>query len=91
MQLPSEGCFQRDRDPSSVSNLDVCVCVCVFCAVQFEGAEKGRMSPTKDGKSRPPQRHSSGCLVNMKMSSVDQCGPLLGERIDPNMPLESQL
>ncbi|XP_062861224.1 SH2 domain-containing adapter protein F [Trichomycterus rosablanca] len=59
-------------------------------AVQFEGAEKGRMSPTKDGKSRPPQRHSSGCLVNMKMSSVDQCGPLMGERIDPTMPLESQ-
>ncbi|XP_060779317.1 SH2 domain-containing adapter protein F isoform X2 [Neoarius graeffei] len=59
-------------------------------AVQFEGVEKGRMSPTKDGKSRPPQRHSSGCLVNMKMSSVEQCMPMLGERIDPTMPLESQ-
>lgn len=59
-------------------------------AVQFEGVEKGRMSPTKDGKSRPPQRHSSGCLVNMKMSSVEQCMPTLGERIDPTMPLESQ-
>ncbi|XP_046720133.1 SH2 domain-containing adapter protein F isoform X3 [Silurus meridionalis] len=59
-------------------------------AVQFEGVEKGRMSPTKDGKSRPPQRHSSGCLVNVKMSSVEQCMPTLGERIDPNMPLESQ-
>ncbi|KAM9481072.1 SH2 domain-containing adapter protein F isoform 3-T3 [Clarias gariepinus] len=59
-------------------------------AVQFEGAEKGRMSPTKDGKSRPPQRHSSGCLVNVKMSSVEQCMPMLGERIDPTMPLESQ-
>ncbi|KAM9481071.1 SH2 domain-containing adapter protein F isoform 2-T2 [Clarias gariepinus] len=58
--------------------------------VQFEGAEKGRMSPTKDGKSRPPQRHSSGCLVNVKMSSVEQCMPMLGERIDPTMPLESQ-
>ncbi|XP_060779315.1 SH2 domain-containing adapter protein F isoform X1 [Neoarius graeffei] len=58
--------------------------------VQFEGVEKGRMSPTKDGKSRPPQRHSSGCLVNMKMSSVEQCMPMLGERIDPTMPLESQ-
>ncbi|KAI5624032.1 SH2 domain-containing adapter protein D isoform X1 [Silurus asotus] len=58
--------------------------------VQFEGVEKGRMSPTKDGKSRPPQRHSSGCLVNVKMSSVEQCMPTLGERIDPNMPLESQ-
>ncbi|GAA6074401.1 SH2 domain-containing adapter protein F isoform X1, partial [Tachysurus ichikawai] len=58
---------------------------------QFEGVEKGRMSPTKDGKSRPPQRHSSGCLVNMKMSSVEQCMPTLGERIDPTMPLESQL
>ncbi|KAK3570670.1 hypothetical protein QTP86_024756 [Hemibagrus guttatus] len=58
--------------------------------VQFEGVEKGRMSPTKDGKSRPPQRHSSGCLVNMKMSSVEQCMPTLGERIDPTIPLDSQ-
>ncbi|XP_017559532.1 SH2 domain-containing adapter protein F isoform X4 [Pygocentrus nattereri] len=58
-------------------------------AVQFEGVDKCRMSPTKEGKSRPPQRHSSGCLVNTKMSSVEHCGTL-GERIDPTMPLESQ-
>ncbi|KAI4885624.1 hypothetical protein NFI96_011805, partial [Prochilodus magdalenae] len=57
--------------------------------VQFEGVDKCRMSPTKEGKSRPPQRHSSGCLVNTKMSSVEHCGTL-GERIDPSMPLESQ-
>ncbi|XP_072551986.1 SH2 domain-containing adapter protein F isoform X3 [Salminus brasiliensis] len=58
-------------------------------AVQFEGVDKCRMSPTKEGKSRPPQRHSSGCLVSTKMSSVEHCGTL-GERIDPSMPLESQ-
>ncbi|XP_036440620.1 SH2 domain-containing adapter protein F isoform X2 [Colossoma macropomum] len=58
-------------------------------AVQFEGVDKCRMSPTKEGKSRPSQRHSSGCLVNTKMSSVEHCGTL-GERIDPTMPLESQ-
>ncbi|XP_036440621.1 SH2 domain-containing adapter protein F isoform X3 [Colossoma macropomum] len=57
--------------------------------VQFEGVDKCRMSPTKEGKSRPSQRHSSGCLVNTKMSSVEHCGTL-GERIDPTMPLESQ-
>ncbi|KAM9764749.1 SH2 domain-containing adapter protein F isoform 4-T4 [Menidia menidia] len=59
-------------------------------AVQFDGVEKSRMSPTKDGKSRPLQRHSSGCLVNTKMTSVDHCSSSLGERIDPTMPLESQ-
>ncbi|XP_048024447.1 SH2 domain-containing adapter protein F isoform X1 [Megalobrama amblycephala] len=58
--------------------------------VQFDGVEKSRMSPTKDLKSRPLQRHSSGCLVNTKMSSLDPSGPSVGERIDPSMPLESQ-
>ncbi|XP_034738617.1 SH2 domain-containing adapter protein F isoform X5 [Etheostoma cragini] len=59
-------------------------------AVQFDGVEKSRMSPTKEGKTRPLQRHSSGCLVNTKMTSVDHCSSSLGERIDPTMPLESQ-
>ncbi|XP_030622415.1 SH2 domain-containing adapter protein F [Chanos chanos] len=59
-------------------------------AVQFDGIEKSRMSPTKEGKVRPLQRHSSGCLVNTKMSSLDHCSPTVGERIDPSMPLESQ-
>ncbi|XP_023675601.1 SH2 domain-containing adapter protein F isoform X3 [Paramormyrops kingsleyae] len=59
-------------------------------AVQFEGLEKSRMSPTMEGKVRPPQRHSSGCLVNTKLGSLDHCSPPLGERIDPSMPLESQ-
>ncbi|XP_028257022.1 SH2 domain-containing adapter protein F isoform X2 [Parambassis ranga] len=58
--------------------------------VQFDGVEKSRMSPTKEGKARPLQRHSSGCLVNTKMTSVDHCSSSLGERIDPTMPLESQ-
>uniref|UniRef100_UPI0037E86A19 SH2 domain-containing adapter protein F-like isoform X2 n=1 Tax=Semicossyphus pulcher TaxID=241346 RepID=UPI0037E86A19 len=59
-------------------------------AVQFDGVDKSRMSPTKEGKTRPLQRHSSGCLVNTKMSSLDHCSSSLGERIDPTMPLESQ-
>lgn len=58
--------------------------------VQFDGVEKARMSPTKDGKTRPLQRHSSGCLVNTKMTSLDHSSSSLGERIDPTMPLESQ-
>uniref|UniRef100_A0A1A8FEJ6 Src homology 2 domain containing F n=1 Tax=Nothobranchius korthausae TaxID=1143690 RepID=A0A1A8FEJ6_9TELE len=57
-------------------------------AVQFD--EKSRMSPTKDGKSRPPQRHSSGCLVNTKVTSLDHSSSSLGKRVDPTMPLESQ-
>ncbi|KPP62825.1 hypothetical protein Z043_118968 [Scleropages formosus] len=59
-------------------------------AFQFEGLEKSRMSPTKEGKVRPPQRHSSGCLVNTKLGSLDHCNVAVGERIDPSMPLESQ-
>uniref|UniRef100_H2MCT4 Src homology 2 domain containing F n=1 Tax=Oryzias latipes TaxID=8090 RepID=H2MCT4_ORYLA len=59
-------------------------------AVQFDGVDKPRMSPTKDGKGRPLQRHSSGCLVNTKMTSLDHCSSPVGERIDPSMPLESQ-
>ncbi|XP_050990967.1 SH2 domain-containing adapter protein F isoform X2 [Labeo rohita] len=55
--------------------------------VQFDGVEK---SPTKDLKCRPLQRHSSGCLVSTKMSSLEPSGPSVGERIDPSMPLESQ-
>ncbi|XP_071257628.1 SH2 domain-containing adapter protein F-like isoform X5 [Salvelinus alpinus] len=60
-------------------------------ALQFEGAEKSRMSPTKEGKGgRPPRIHSSCCLVNTKMSSLDHCSAALGERIDPSLSLESQ-
>ncbi|XP_047219154.1 SH2 domain-containing adapter protein F isoform X2 [Girardinichthys multiradiatus] len=58
--------------------------------VQFDGVEKSRISPTKDGKTRPLQRHSSGCLVNTKMTSMDLSSSSLGERIDATMPLESQ-
>ncbi|XP_071344760.1 SH2 domain-containing adapter protein F isoform X3 [Trachinotus anak] len=65
-------------------------CTSKSLTVQFDGVEKSRMSPTKDGKTRPLQRHSSGCLVNTKMTSLDHCSSSLGERIDPTMPLESQ-
>nr|XP_020448021.1 SH2 domain-containing adapter protein F isoform X3 [Monopterus albus] len=65
-------------------------CTSKSLTVQFDGVEKSRMSPTKEGKARPLQRHSSGCLVNTKMTSLDHCSSSLGERIDPTMPLESQ-
>ncbi|KAL4660663.1 SH2 domain-containing adapter protein F-like isoform X2 [Arapaima gigas] len=58
--------------------------------VHFDGADKSQTSPTKEGKARHPQRHSSGCLVNTKLGSLDQCLPTVGERIDPLLPLESQ-
>ncbi|XP_076148085.1 SH2 domain-containing adapter protein F isoform X4 [Alosa pseudoharengus] len=48
--------------------------------VQFDGVDKCHMSPTKEGKSRPPQRHSSSCLVNTKMSSLDHTNSNVGER-----------
>ncbi|XP_029623134.1 SH2 domain-containing adapter protein F-like isoform X6 [Salmo trutta] len=60
-------------------------------ALQFEGVEKSRMSPTKEARGgRPPRIHSSCCLVNTKMSSLDHCSAALGERIDPSLSLESQ-
>ncbi|XP_040916327.1 SH2 domain-containing adapter protein F-like isoform X1 [Toxotes jaculatrix] len=65
-------------------------CTSKSLTVQFDGVEKSRMSPTKEGKTRPLQRHSSGCLVNTKMTSLDHCSSSLGERIDPTMPLENQ-
>ncbi|XP_035855204.1 SH2 domain-containing adapter protein F isoform X4 [Sander lucioperca] len=65
-------------------------CTSKSLTVQFDNVEKSRMSPTKEGKTRPLQRHSSGCLVNTKMTSLDHCSSSLGERIDPTMPLESQ-
>lgn len=58
--------------------------------VQFDGAEKSRMSPTKEGKARPPQRHSSGSLSGVKLGSLDHSASL-GERIDSTLPLENQL
>ncbi|KAG7473443.1 hypothetical protein MATL_G00095880 [Megalops atlanticus] len=58
--------------------------------VQFDDTEKSQTSPTKEGKARLSQRHSSGCLVNTKLGSLDHCTPALGERIDPSVPLESQ-
>ncbi|XP_060924077.1 SH2 domain-containing adapter protein F isoform X2 [Limanda limanda] len=65
-------------------------CTSKSLTVQFDGVDKSRMSPTKDGKNRPLQRHSSSCLVNTKMTSLDHCSSSLGERIDPTMALESQ-
>ncbi|CAL8243392.1 unnamed protein product [Lota lota] len=59
-------------------------------AVQFDGVDKPRSSPPREAKTRPPQRHSSGCLVNTKMTSLDHCSPSQGERIDPGLPLENQ-
>ncbi|XP_056463142.1 SH2 domain-containing adapter protein F-like isoform X1 [Gadus chalcogrammus] len=58
--------------------------------VQFEGVDKPRGSPPGEAKTRPPQRHSSGCLVNTKMTPLDHCSPSQGERIDPGLPLENQ-
>lgn len=64
-------------------------CTSKSITVQFDGVEKSRMSPTKDGKAQPLQRHSSGCLVNTKTSMDHSCSSM-GQRIDPTMPLESQ-
>uniref|UniRef100_A0A8C5AMB6 SH2 domain-containing protein n=1 Tax=Gadus morhua TaxID=8049 RepID=A0A8C5AMB6_GADMO len=65
-------------------------CTAKSLTVQFEGVDKPRGSPPGEAKTRPPQRHSSGCLVNTKMTPLDHCSPSQGERIDPGLPLENQ-
>ena len=75
----------------NIPELNVSPFAFTFITVQFDGVDKSRMSPTKEGKTRALQRHSSGCLVNTKMTSLDPCSSSLGERIDPSMPLENQL
>uniref|UniRef100_A0A9J7ZLM2 SH2 domain-containing protein n=2 Tax=Cyprinus carpio TaxID=7962 RepID=A0A9J7ZLM2_CYPCA len=81
-------CISREDTSSGASRRDVHISR--SSSVQFDGVEKSHMSPTKELKCRPLQRHSSGCLVSTKMSSVEPSGPSVGERIDPSMPLESQ-
>ncbi|XP_078541085.1 SH2 domain-containing adapter protein F isoform X2 [Lissotriton helveticus] len=58
-------------------------------AVQFDGVDKNRMSPSKEEKIRHTHRHSSGNLKLAKHPSLDHTGSI-GERIDPTLPLENQ-
>ncbi|KAJ1181074.1 hypothetical protein NDU88_006285 [Pleurodeles waltl] len=58
-------------------------------AVQFDGVDKNRMSPSKEEKVRHTHRHSSGNLKLAKHPSLDHTGSI-GERIDPTLPLENQ-
>ncbi|XP_030043431.1 SH2 domain-containing adapter protein F isoform X2 [Microcaecilia unicolor] len=58
-------------------------------AVQFDGADKNRMSPSKEEKVKHIHRHSSGNLKSTKHPSLEHSGSV-GERIDPALPLETQ-
>ncbi|XP_069480826.1 SH2 domain-containing adapter protein F isoform X2 [Ambystoma mexicanum] len=58
-------------------------------AVQFDGVDKNRMSPSKEEKVRHSHRHSSGNLKSAKHPSLEHTGSI-GERIDPTLPLENQ-
>nr|XP_033776916.1 SH2 domain-containing adapter protein F [Geotrypetes seraphini] len=58
-------------------------------AVQFDGADKNRMSPSKEEKVKHIHRHSSGNLKSTKHPSLEHAGSV-GERIDPALPLETQ-
>ncbi|XP_030043440.1 SH2 domain-containing adapter protein F isoform X3 [Microcaecilia unicolor] len=57
--------------------------------VQFDGADKNRMSPSKEEKVKHIHRHSSGNLKSTKHPSLEHSGSV-GERIDPALPLETQ-
>ncbi|XP_066448575.1 SH2 domain-containing adapter protein F isoform X2 [Eleutherodactylus coqui] len=52
--------------------------------------DKTGMSPSREDKLRHMHRHSAGNLKAIKNPSVDQISSV-GERIDPSLPLESQL
>ncbi|XP_042198897.1 SH2 domain-containing adapter protein F isoform X2 [Callorhinchus milii] len=58
-------------------------------AVQFDGADKIHLSPSKDEKVRVHNRLSSGNLKALKHPSLD-LPPTLGERVDPTLSLENQ-
>uniref|UniRef100_A0A4W3HJ18 Src homology 2 domain containing F n=1 Tax=Callorhinchus milii TaxID=7868 RepID=A0A4W3HJ18_CALMI len=58
-------------------------------AVQFDGADKNHLSPSKDEKVRVHNRLSSGNLKALKHPSLD-LPPTLGERVDPTLSLENQ-
>ncbi|XP_063305231.1 SH2 domain-containing adapter protein F isoform X2 [Pelobates fuscus] len=57
---------------------------------QFDGAEKTGMSPSKEDKLRHTHRHSAGNTKAIKHPSIEHTNSV-GERIDPSLPLESQL
>ncbi|XP_063782336.1 SH2 domain-containing adapter protein F isoform X2 [Pseudophryne corroboree] len=57
---------------------------------QFDGADKTGMSPSREDKLRHTHRHSAGNLKAIKNPSIEHTNSL-GERIDPSLPLESQL
>ncbi|XP_006001907.1 SH2 domain-containing adapter protein F isoform X2 [Latimeria chalumnae] len=59
-------------------------------AVQFDGTDKNRLSPSKEEKVRQPHRHSSGNLKTLKLQSMEQHSGAIGERIDPALALENQ-
>ncbi|XP_073442977.1 SH2 domain-containing adapter protein F isoform X3 [Dendrobates tinctorius] len=52
--------------------------------------DKTGMSPSREDKLRHMHRHSAGNLKAIKNSSVEHISTV-GERIDPSLPLESQL
>ncbi|XP_067829608.1 SH2 domain-containing adapter protein F-like isoform X3 [Heptranchias perlo] len=58
-------------------------------AVQFDGVDKNRLSPPKEEKVRQHNRLSGANLKSLKHQSLEFSGSL-GERVEPNLPLESQ-
>ncbi|XP_067829607.1 SH2 domain-containing adapter protein F-like isoform X2 [Heptranchias perlo] len=58
-------------------------------SVQFDGVDKNRLSPPKEEKVRQHNRLSGANLKSLKHQSLEFSGSL-GERVEPNLPLESQ-
>uniref|UniRef100_UPI00398E7B7E SH2 domain-containing adapter protein F-like isoform X3 n=1 Tax=Pristiophorus japonicus TaxID=55135 RepID=UPI00398E7B7E len=58
-------------------------------AVQFEGVDKNRASPPKEETVRHLNRLSGPSLKSLKHQSLE-LSAMLGERVQPNLPLGSQ-
>ncbi|KAM4038198.1 SH2 domain-containing adapter protein F isoform 2-T2 [Anomaloglossus baeobatrachus] len=58
--------------------------------LDHEDDDKTGMSPSREDKLRHMHRHSAGNLKAIKNSCVEHISSV-GERIDPSLPLESQL
>ncbi|XP_073474992.1 SH2 domain-containing adapter protein F isoform X2 [Aquarana catesbeiana] len=57
---------------------------------QFDGTDKTGMSSSREDRLRHTHRHSAGNLKATKNPSIEHTNSV-GERIDPSLPLESQL
>lgn len=64
--------------------------IIVYLAAQFNGSEKRQASPSPSNDQRRHLRAPGRGFKPIRHGSPEFCG-ILGERIDPTVPLEKQM